>query len=155
MQGVQIEGMDQLEAALTELLKEIPEARREMHERIATVLKGEVDKQIDASGLMDRSGKVKRWQVSSVGSGGGYAAVRAEKGSTGANSPGAITNYLESGHKIRSASGKAKRLRKSRAKKPYVSGYHFYQAARRNAQNIAIAEAQKYAEEIARKLEGK
>lgn len=153
MQSIEVKGLDGLIANLEGLLKEIPEARKELHEKIASAVKAEVETQITNSGLNDSSGKVKEWQEPSVGSGGGYAAVRAEKGKTGDNSPGAITNYLEGGHKIREPSGNARNYR-PRVKTPYVEGYHFYERASSNAENTAIAEAEKYADELTKKLGG-
>ena len=101
MQSIEINGLAELDAKLQAILKELPEARRQLHERLAEMAKKEVDAQIDASGLNDSHGKIKGWQEAHVGSGGGYAAVRPQKGMTGDNSPGAITNYLENGHRIR------------------------------------------------------
>lgn len=154
MQSVDLMGLDKLDEDFQKLLDEIPEARRNMHERIANAVQNEVRAQIDTSGINDSSGKIKDWQEGRVGSGGGYAAVSPVKGQTGANSPGAITNYLENGHRVRQPSGNAKRIRRGRAKNAYVNGYHFYQSARNRAEAIAISEAEKYADEIAKKLEG-
>jgi len=153
MQSIEINGLAELDAKLQAILKELPEARRQLHERLAEMAKKEVDAQIDASGLNDSHGKIKGWQESYVGSGGGYAAVRPQRGQTGANSPGAITNYLESGHRIRQPSGKSKYYR-PRIKKPYVDGYHFYQAAQIAVESKAIAEAERFIDELADKLEG-
>ena len=94
---------------------------------------------------------MRRWQVAHVGSGGGYAAVRPEKGKTGADSPGAITNYLEGGHRIASPRG-GKNYR-PRLRVSYVSGYHFYVNTSMRAESIAIGEAEAWADEIARELE--
>jgi len=148
-QSVEFEGLGELDKAFQAFLEKRPEKRREMHKRVAEAVAQEVDAEIDASGLDDSEGTVKSWQEGVVGSGGGYAAVRAVKGETGANSPGATTNYLENGHKVRS--GKSTRVR---AKKAYVDGFHFYQAAEEKAQEIALAEAEKYADEMAGILEG-
>ncbi len=153
MQSVEIDGLAELDEELAAILKELPEARKELHERLSEMIKKEVDAQIDASGLNDSRGKIKGWQEPHVGSRGGYAAVRPVKGETGANSPGAITNYLESGHRIRGPSGRAKRYR-PRIKKPYVDGYHFYKAARLAVEAKAIAEAERFVEEFRRRLEG-
>ncbi|EPR12496.1 hypothetical protein [Ruminiclostridium papyrosolvens] len=153
MQSLQIDGISDFDSDLEELLGKLPDKRRDLHERIAKGTKEEVDKQINASGLKDSSGKIKDWQESHVGSGGGYAAVRAEKGETGKNSPGAITNYLENGHRIREPGGNSKTYR-PRIKKPYVDGYHFYQSAQTSAEAKAIAEAEKFVEEFRQKLEG-
>jgi len=154
MQSVKIRGMEELDKRFADLLESSQAARRDLHARIAQAVEREVQVQIDASGINDRGGRVKSWQESRVGSGGGYAAVSAVKGQTGPNSPGAITNYLENGHKIRGPSGHAKRKRAGRAKKPYVDGFHFYQAARAKVQEIALAETQKLADDMARELEG-
>ena len=153
MQSIELDALEKLDEDLKDLLEEFPKARRELHERLAEMIKEEVDKQIDASGLNDSRGKIKGWQEPHVGSGGGYAAVRAQKGETGDNSPGAITNYLENGHRIREPSGKSKYYR-PRINKPYVDGYHFYQAARTVVEAKAIAEAERFVEEFRRRLEG-
>lgn len=154
MQSVSIKGMDDLDKDLKAILKDAPDMRRRLHEDIARNLKTEVDAQIGSSGINDSHGTVKGWQEERVGSGGGYAAISAVSGQTGANSPGAITNYLESGHKTRQPTGSAKRRRRSQAKKAYVDGFHFYQSAGVRAENIAIASAEKFADELKQKLEG-
>jgi hypothetical protein len=154
MQSVGLESLNKLDRDLKKIMDDIPQARREMHTRIADAVKNEVDFQIIYSGIVDSHGYVTGWQETHVGSGGGYAAVRASDSSTGEDSPGAITNYLENGHAIRGPSVYAKRKRKSRAKMAYKDGYHFYQNARKNAESIAIREAEDYVEEVARKLEG-
>lgn len=122
------------------------QARESYHVAVGAKLKAALDQNIDASGIHDDHGTVKRWQVAQVGSGGGYAAIRATSigddghPSPGRNSPGAVTNYLENGHAIRKASGKWKR-KKSRIKKFHVDGRGFYLATRKQAQAIALQEA--------------
>ena len=153
MQSVEIEGLNNLDEDLNTLLEELPEMRRELHKRIAEVIKTEVDTQIAQSGLNDSRGHIKQWQESVVGSGGGYAAVRPAKGTTGPNSPGAITNYLENGHRIRQPSGKNPNYR-PRINKAYVDGYHFYQSARNTVEAKAIAVAEEFVKEVTEKLEG-
>ena len=153
MQRVDLLGIKQLDNILGTLLDELPGKRKELHEHIADIIKSEVDAQISSSGLNDSSGKVKGWQESHVGSGGGYAAVRTTDSGIGDNSPGAITNYLENGHAIREPSGNAKRYRPN-IKKPYVDGFHFYESARRNAESRAIAAAEEFADKIRQELEG-
>lgn len=153
MQSIDISQLSQLDTVLNSLLEEIPDKRRELHERIADVIKTEVDSQITQSGMNDNTGQIKQWQEPVVGSGGGYAAVHAVKGSTGANSPGAITNYLENGHKIRKPTGNNKKYR-PRIKNAYVDGYHFYSSAKNAVERKAIEEAENYVNEIAQKLEG-
>lgn len=153
MQNVELGDLEKFTRELDELLEQIPGARKELHEELATMLKNEVDAQILASRIKDDAGKVRGWQEKHVGSKGGYAAVRPTKSSTGDNSPGAITNYLESGHKIRPPSGKSKRY-KPAIKKPYVDGRHFYQNAQKVVEEKAIKIAEQFAEELAKRLEG-
>ena len=149
MQSVDISGLEKLDKALADMLEEFPEARREMHERIAEKVKQNVRGNISSSGL---GGRIAGCQEGFVGSQGGYAAVRAISGlgpRGRADSPGAITNYLENGHRIRPL-GKTK----SRAKVPYVNGYHFYAKSQEQAQAIAITEAEQMLDEPAQRLEG-
>lgn len=150
MQSVEAKGLSKITDNFNELLKKAPDKRRELHERIAARLQEEVSAQVDASGINDSHGKVKSWQQGRVGSGGGYAAVSAISDSTGPDSPGAITNYLNSGHKIR-PHGKLKR---SRVRVIYVDGRHFYQAAKNRAEEIALEETEKFADELAKILGG-
>lgn len=150
MQSVEIQGLDKLDSALKKILDEAPAARRELHERIAARVQSEVAAQVDASGIHDDGGKIKGWQEGRVGSGGGYAAVSAVSNESGPSSPGAITYYLNSGHKIRPPG----KTRRSRVKVAYVNGRHFYQAASERAEAIAYEEVEKFAAEIAKKLEG-
>ena len=152
MQGVNFSGLDDLDRKLKEVISELPEAKRELHEEIAKGLKEEVDRQITASGVRDSSGRVQGWQKEHVGSRGGYAAIRPVAASTGNNSPGAITNYLENGHRIREPGGNSQRYR-PRIHKPYVDGYHFYQAAGNRAESKAIEAAENFVEDMMRKLE--
>jgi hypothetical protein len=153
MQSIDLSQISELDRVLENILNIVPEKRREMHEKIAEAIKEEVDTQIAQSGLNDSSGRVKDWQQQKVGSGGGYAAVRASDKAIGDNSPGAITNYLENGHKIREPSGKSPNYR-PRIKKPYVDGFRFYGKARAGAEAKAISIAEEYVNDIAEKLEG-
>lgn len=177
MQGVDVSQMDALTQRIEKLITGLPAKRRELHKKIATLLQHEVQKSIGDSGLNDDSGKVKSWQEQYIGSKGGYAAVRAtDKGSgkypsTGPNSPGAVTNYLESGHKIPYATHAAKLSKKGiyvKSRKvrygsgrnglAWVEGRHFY------AKTIALAssidtelrkEIEKFTDDICKSLEGK
>jgi replicative superfamily II helicase len=157
MQSVDMSALKQLDNDFERILRKVPNARREMHDEIGAAVLKDVRAQISHTG-MNNPGKIADMQVYHVGSSGGYAAVRAVEGTgpTGQynDSPGAITNYLENGHKIRKPSGKAKNY-KPRINKPYVDGYHFYAEARRNADAVAIKAADKYASKIADMLEGK
>lgn len=150
--GLEYNGLDELTRALNKVLDSREGLRRKYHERIADIAKEAVDRNISVT-LNDSHGKIRSWQERIVGSSGGYAAVRPIKGS-GKNSPGAITTYLEEGHRIRRPSGKAKQKRRRRINVAYVDGRHFYDAARREVEQKALAVAKEYAEEIANTLNG-
>lgn len=155
MQSVDLLELEDLARELNELLVQFPEERKKLHDQIAVLAKKEVDAQIVASGINDANGKVRGWQEHRVGSGGGYAAVSAVKGVglVGSNSPGAITNYLESGHRIRPPSGEAKRY-KPNIKTPYVEGRHFYEEARWSVEAMVINLVEEFADDLARRMEG-
>lgn len=98
-------------------------------------------------GKIGGSGKVQDWQTVYLGSRGGYAAVRARAGTytdTGRTlyAVGYVTNAIENGHRVRPASGTAKRSRPSRASMSFVPGRHMYlttpvgQIAQRAAERI-------------------
>lgn len=147
MQAVDTRELDELSKDVDKVLKEIPKARQKLHTELADMLKSEVDTNISLS-LNDSRGTIKGWQEKVVGTGGGYAVVRAIGTSTGKNSPGAITNYLESGHKIRRPSGAAKRPRRSRARMAYVDGRHFYQRTAATVEAPAIRLAENFVKTI-------
>lgn len=151
MQSVDSSELVHFSDTLNKLLDENPGKRRELHEQIAELAKEEVNSQINSS-LGGDSGKIAGWQETHVGSGGGYAAVRAESGSMGENSPGAVTNYLENGHRIRPPSGHAKNYRPE-INTPRVEGRHFYQASRSAARSKAIAAAERFADQLAERME--
>lgn len=153
MQNIEISELEKFNSDLDKLLKEVPSARRELHERIAKMAGNEVNKEIAQAGFKGGGEKLRNWQEVHVGSKGGYAAVRPTSASSGSDSPGAITNYNESGHKIRTPSGKSKNYR-PKIKVPYVEGRHFYQNARRTAEKEAIEIAEDFADKLAEKLEG-
>jgi hypothetical protein len=156
MQSVEMNGLRDLDGDFEHILRELPGARRRLHEEVGAAILAEVREHITSTGINDARGRVKGYQEHFVGSGGGYAAVRAVRGRGphgSSDSPGAITNYLENGHKIRRSSGTAKRRRKGRAKKPYVDGYGFYEAARANAETVALAAAERYADSVADMLD--
>ncbi len=108
-----------------------------------------VQTNIRTSGMTIRSGNIVRWQT--IFSSYGYSAVRAEDSSTGANSPGAITNYLEGGHAIRKPGGAAKYY-KPRIRTARVSGFDFYAASQSSVAEIAAEVAAKAAAEVAEKI---
>lgn len=153
MQSIELDGWNEFDAALAKVIGNAPIDMRELHEKIADALTEEIGLNISSSGLNDSGGRIKSWQVKHVGSGGGYAAIRPIKGATGNNSPGAITNYLENGHKIRSPGTLSKRYR-PRIKKVYVNGYHFYHTTKTTIQRKVIDIAEKQVEKIKKELEG-
>ena len=146
MQSLEIHGMDELNRVLDEVIKEFPNERRRLHERIADIAENIVKQQAG-------NGTLANMQESFVGSKGGYAAVKPRRGETGPNSPGAITNYNENGHRIRRPSGLSKRYR-PRIHTVYVSGRHFYQKSRSLVEAAAIRECENFASELAKKLGG-
>jgi len=157
MQSVEMGELHRLIDDFEHVLREVPNSRREMHRRVGAAVLEEVRRQIDSSGLNDAHGRIKGYQDYFVGSLGGYAAVRAIRGLGPhgySDSPGALTNYLENGHRIRRPSGRAKKRRRGRAKQAYADGFHFYEAARQTAESIAYEAAYRYAEDLAQMLEG-
>ncbi|MBR2977643.1 MAG: hypothetical protein IKC50_05150 [Oscillospiraceae bacterium] len=112
-------------------------------------LRQAVERSIRTSGMTLRSGKIVAWQRLYRSK--GYAAVRPISGETGANSPGAITNYLEGGHKIRGISGQAARYH-PRIHVARVPGFRFYESARQDAQKIAADVAERISEAVAQKI---
>ena len=158
MEGIDYTGLDDLERRFESALKGHPARRREMHEKVGDALRGAVRAEVPASGVNDGRGRVRNWQERFIGTGGGYASVRPvgekEGHKPGRNSPGAITRYLESGHKVRGPMPGAKRARKSRASAQYTRKYGFYASARSRAQAVAFAAAEEYAGEIAERLGG-
>lgn len=152
MQSVQISELDHLYGRVNHLLRQMPQKRRVFHEKCGEKLHRLVKTQIAAS-LQDTHGKIAGWQQRYIGSGGGYAAVRAIDSSTGANSPGAITNYLENGHAIRRPSGKYRRY-KRRMRTAYVNGRHFYGATSVGAERALVTAAIDFADALAAEIRG-
>lgn len=146
MQGIDFSQLEELDKDISNLIKQFPEMRMKLHEEFADVLKSKVDSEIGNS-VNDESGKIKGFQGKYVGSKGGYAAVRAIDTSSGKESPGAITNYLEGGHKIRKPSGKNKYY-KRKVNKIYVDGNHFYESSFKNIEFVIFNIAEQFAEDL-------
>lgn len=151
MQSVDLSGLDKIDKALKQLLKKAPDMRRKLHEELADQMQRAVVDNISES-TERHTGNLQKWQEKYVGSGGGYAAVRAVNTSMGAESPGAITNYVNSGHKIRRS---ADSTRKRRNYVLYVDGRHFYQSAAKDIESIAVPLAEDFVRDMAQILEGK
>lgn len=152
MQSIEKRGLEKLNEDLEAILRESGEMRRALHGEFADMAQNEVHKSV-AESLNDSHGHIRAWQKQYVGSGGGYAAVCAENGSAGAKSPGAITNYLENGHKIRPAGGETKR-RRTRIRTAYVDGRFFYASAAPGVEAGALKIAEDFAGKLAEKLGG-
>ncbi len=144
--------MRELEEALGQILKEFPQEKKALHEEIAEVMKKEVDNQIGTT-LNDSKGKIRSWQKDRVGSSGGYAAISAEASTVGNESPGAITNYLNSGHKIR-APKVQKKSYKRRVRHHYVSGRQFYEKSIAQIESKAIQAANRFADKLVKNMGG-
>ena len=136
----------------------IPGKKEEMLNRIGEAVQEEIRRAIDETDVNDAHGRVKSWQNPHLGSGRGYVAVRSDsvkvRSAGGAGEPvnaGALTNYLESGHKVRLPSGRAKRY-VPRARMTSVPGAHFYRIAGISADKIARSAAQALLDEIGKEL---
>lgn len=151
MQSIDDTDLQKLGQKFDTVMKKFPQERRALHERIGDIVKAEVTGNIAGSGMRS-TGTVESWQQKYVGSGGGYAAVRAIKG-FGSSGPGATTNYLENGHKIRAPGSAAKRYT-PRVYTAYVNGYHFYAAAKAgDLAGKAQEEIEKTVQNLAKELE--
>lgn len=157
MQSIEKKDLDELDAKLRSILEKFPRKRRELHERLAEYAKAAVNRQTSLR-LKDTHGRVQSWQQKHVGTGGGYAAVRATDESSkrypspGPNSPGAVTNYLENGHAVRPRSAYTRLNRKSRAEQDRVAGRYMYDNAKVQMERDALVEAKKLAEELEQEL---
>lgn len=138
---------------LTQERQRIRADRRALHERLGARMLTGVRGQIRGK-LNDAHGHVRGWQSKYIGSGGGYAAVRAVDGASGPDSPGAITNYLENGHERRLPSGKSKRRYKAKINVVRVAGRKFYDGVRPSLERMLQSEVDRWARDIVRRLEG-
>ena len=159
-----------LDMRLKEILLRAPEQQRALHERLGTVLLDEVRHRAPISikghslghGEYHERGTLRRWQTKYIGSKGGYAAIRAisrdEQRGSSREIAGAITNYVENGHKIgRRHQGVSARTRRRWKQNPappksFVSGRGFYHAAHATADRLLTQAAERWADEIAREL---
>lgn len=134
------------------MLRASPEIRRKAIERAATRLHADLRSKI-RSRINDSHGKVQRWQRIRKGSKGGYAVIEAEDTSTGDNSPGAITNYLEHGHAIRPPRMAGAKGYRPRIHTSYVSGRYFYADVGDKAEDEAIRVGKEICEELTKVIE--
>lgn len=129
------------------LLRELPEERRKMYERVGAAVLARV------RGRIGGSGKVQGWQDAFVGSGGGYVAVRAvAKVFENGYAVGQITNAVENGHrqeKGRYVPGLGKRLVRNS-----IPGKRAYAQTTREAEEIAYGAMETFVRQMEQKLEG-
>lgn len=129
----------------------ISEAKRAALDQIGKDLQNSLRGAI-AGSIRDSHGKVQSWQQIYKGSGGGYVAIRPVSPPTGPHSPGAITNYLQSGHAIRPPTGKNQRYR-PRIHVVRVAGRGFYTDTAARAESIAQSACRTLEQRIKRDLE--
>ena len=116
MQSVEIDGLKEIQKRL----EGYPEA---MKKRAASSSRRPDEDALPVRRRIGGQGYVANVQDQYVGSGGGYAAVRAKaKTYLHGDAAGYITNALENGHKIRVPTSYAMRKQESRAKKDFVPG---------------------------------
>lgn len=153
MQEVDLRGLKEWDDKLDKLLKEFPDLRRQAHEELGDELKNLVAANVRAT-VENNPGEVISWQEKYVGSGGGYAAIRARTGAhpTKGENYGALDNYVDGGHAVRQPSGKSNRYR-SRKIFSRVSGKDYYAQARASANAVAIQAAERLLEKMQRILE--
>ena len=146
MQSVEISGLSETVKKLDAAPEIIRQARAEFFAEAGASLLS------DVQGRIGGTGKIAGVQEYRVGSGKGYVAVRAKaKTNVGKYAAGYITNALENGHEGRTASGKAKRKRRSRAK---PGKYMYRNTAAQELDQLAETGARRIEELVAKKLEG-
>ncbi|MEF9853973.1 MAG: hypothetical protein RR787_08350 [Hydrogenoanaerobacterium sp.] len=158
MQVINLSGLKALEKTFNKLLKEAPEARQRLNTELGELAEKELRASMADAGINENTGFIKSRQIKHIGSRGGYVTVRpaggTEGGGTGKDSAGAITNYLENGHKIPSHKRTKEEGYRPRIKLAFVRGRHFYRSANASIEAKAITLAQKFADDIAEKISG-
>lgn len=160
MQEVSFKGLEQLDQ-LAKRLEKAPEvlrdARRRAFEEAAPQAKRIVDAHIGGTG------KVRSWQTYSVGSKGGYAAVRPKKETYTAPTKkrgnryavGAVTNAIVSGHRFPSTRGRKGYKPRIQSGAMKVPGKPFYREAEPEIRALAIQTARKVEQEVLDALAGR
>jgi hypothetical protein len=153
-QTIEVNGIEELKNRLDSIMRESHDMRESIHTRVAVEMKrivaGNVRHNLPNH---DEHMTVQGWQTPHVGSGGGYAAVRAIKGKTGRNSPGAITNYLENGHKVKIARTVIA-AKRSKSKRMRVVGFGFYADSKTQAKRLALEASDELTRWVKGKIEG-
>ena len=143
MESMDRRGLAELDRQLETLLEQAPGRRRELHQRLGRAALAAI-----RGNTPRRTGRLASWQQLHIGSGGGYAAVRPQAGESGTKSPGAVTNYVENGHRVRQG-----RSGRSRMRTPYVPGRRMYAQSVDEVERLATQEARNMAEEIVEGLQ--
>ena len=155
-----------LSERLQQIVRDAPDQQCALHERLGTALLDDVRHRAPIStkghslghGEYHERGTLRRWQTKYIGSKGGYAAIRAAEKPKGINGAGAITNYVENGHKVggrhQGVSSRTRRRWKQNPAPPksFVSGRGFYHSAHATADRLITQAAERWADEIAREL---
>lgn len=149
--------IQKLEKLFKKITDEFPGRKKELFQKMAPALKKLLDQSILATDINDSHGHIRGYQQYYLGSGGGYAAVRAQKGKTGRDSPGAITNYLENGHKARTRGyGSTAKFRThgkgGRALQARVRGRHFYYNSTQEVEALALKLGTEFMRELEKEL---
>ena len=156
-----------LSERMQQIVRDAPEQQRALHERLGETLLDDVRHRAPISikghslghGEYHERGTLRRWQTKYIGSKGGYAAIRAATEPRGDSGAGAITNYVENGHRVGRAgygvSARTRRRRRQYGMIPtlsLVNGRGFYHATHATAARLLTQAAERWADEIAREL---
>lgn len=138
-------GLARLAADFEDIFRELPEERQKMFEQIGQAVLDKV------RGRIGGSGKVKSWQGAFVGSGGGYAAVRAVADTFyDGYAVGYITNAIENQH--RQEKGRYIPAIGKTLVRDAVPGKHMYVNTMFEANQIGYAAAERFAAELKERL---
>ncbi len=143
-----------IDESIENALKKFPQLRKQAVENITKRMKQQLDTEISTR-LNDSHGKIRGWQTIRTGSRGGYGVIEATNETSGDNSPGAITNYLENGHKIRYPRNPGARGYRPRIRNTYVDGHWFYKSVENKRDYLVSSEIKKMTEELTATLEGR
>lgn len=148
--------LDRLSESWERLVKQFPESKRRLLSELGQKMFQKVQGEIGGEG------KVAGWQTPYMGSGGGYAAVRAKKDTWQTTKSGKryavghITNAIEGGHKHGGRRGSSRKGYKYRGRihVAAVPGRWFYAAVRQMLPNMAEEEARELTKLLVDGLEG-
>lgn len=156
-----------LSERIQQIICNAPDQQRALHERLGARLLDEVRHRAPIStrghylghNEYHQRGTLRRWQTKYIGTRGGYAAVRAIEMPNGDSGAGAITNYVENGHRVGRAgygvSSRTRRRWRQYSMIPplsFVNGRGFYHATHATAARLLTKAAEQWADEIAREL---